>query len=47
MMLASFFWERIGENARDVVRVLVRFWPLTLIVLLFVLGLVRMLLGKS
>jgi hypothetical protein len=47
MLLASFIWERIGENARDIVRVLVRFWPLTLIALLFVLGLVRMLLEKS
>lgn len=47
MLLASFIWERIGENARDIVRVLVRFWPLTLIALLFALGLVRILLGKS
>ncbi|MCC7243176.1 MAG: hypothetical protein IT180_14715 [Acidobacteria bacterium] len=45
MMLSAFVWERVGENVRDVVRALVRFWPLTLLVLLFALGLIRLLLG--
>jgi hypothetical protein len=38
-------WEAMGEGARDVCRVLVRFWPLTLIALLFALGVLKMILG--
>ncbi len=45
MMLASFFWERIGEGARDFCRLLVRFWPLTLIALIFAFGLLKMMLA--
>jgi hypothetical protein len=44
MMLSSFFWRVIGEGARDVVRTLVRFWPLTLLGLVFILGLLKVLL---
>ena len=39
-----FFWRVIGEGARDVVRTLVRFWPLTLLGLVFILGLLKVLL---
>lgn len=45
MMLSSAIWERIGEGARDVVRLAIRFWPLTLIAAIFLLGGVRMLFG--
>lgn len=42
MMLSSFLWRSVGERARDVMRFLVRIWPLTLIALLFGLGLLKM-----
>lgn len=45
MMLSSFIWEGIGEGMRDVVRALVRFWPLTLPALIFALGALKLLLG--
>ncbi len=47
MWLTSRVWEAIGETARDVCRALVRFWPLTLIGLLFALGLLKLLLGGA
>ena len=43
MWLSSTLWERIGEGPRDVVRALVRFWPLTLVAGVFALGLLRLL----
>lgn len=45
MWASGRIWEAIGEGARDVFRALVRFWPLTLVLLLFALGLLKMLLG--
>ncbi|MDQ5980676.1 MAG: hypothetical protein QG602_3653 [Verrucomicrobiota bacterium] len=39
-------WEAMGEGARDVCRMPVRFWPLTLVALLFALGALKMLLGR-
>lgn len=45
MMLSSFVWRSVGERARDVMRFLVRVWPLTLIALLFGLGLLKMFLA--
>ena len=42
MMLSSFVWRILGEGVRDVLRFLVRFWPLTLIALLFGLGLLKL-----
>lgn len=45
MWLTGRIWEAIGETARDVLRALVRFWPLTLIGLIFVLGALKLLLG--
>lgn len=44
MSLSSLIWEAIGETARDGVRLLVRFWPLTLVLLVFALGGLRLLL---
>lgn len=46
MMLSSFIWERIGEGARDFCRTLVRIWPVTLIVLIFILGGLKLLLSR-
>lgn len=43
LLITDRIWEAIGERARDVIRAMVRFWPLTLIALLFALGLLRML----
>jgi hypothetical protein len=44
MMLSSFLWRVIGEGARDVVRTLVRFWPLTFLGLVFIVGVLKVLL---
>ncbi len=44
MLLSSFIWERVGEGVRDGVRQLVRFWPLTVLVLIFVVGTIKLLL---
>ena len=46
MLLTSFLWRIVGEGVRDVLRFLVRFWPLTLIALLFGLGLLKMFLQR-
>jgi hypothetical protein len=46
LMLSSFIWEHIGEGARDVCRALVRFWPLTLVGLIFLFGMLKMLLQQ-
>lgn len=43
MMISSWIWRGIGERLRDRVRVLFRFWPLTLLALIFLLGGIRML----
>lgn len=43
MMVTGRIWEAIGEGGRDVLRALVRFWPLTLVALIFVLGIIKML----
>ena len=40
--LMNRIWYGIGEGARDFIRLLVRFWPLTLVMLVFLLGLVRL-----
>jgi hypothetical protein len=45
--LTNRIWEAVGENTRDVIRTLVRFWPLTLIGLIFALGLLRLLIAGS
>ena len=45
MWLTGRMWEAMGEGARDVCRALVGFWPLTLIALIFGLGLLKLLLG--
>ena len=44
MTISSLVWRSVGEGMRDRVRLLVRFWPLTLMVLIFLLGGVRLLL---
>jgi hypothetical protein len=44
MWLASRIWSALGEGARDGFRLLVRFWPLTLIVGFFLLLLLKVLL---
>ncbi len=44
MILSSLIWRRMGENARNVFRVLVRFWPVTLAGLAFALGSIKLLL---
>ncbi len=44
MWLTGRVWEAMGEGARDVCRALVRFWPLTVIALIFLLGLLKLLL---
>jgi hypothetical protein len=41
MWITSRIWAAIGERARDVFRIMVRFWPLTLIGLFFVLVLLK------
>ena len=43
MMVTSRIWVAIGERGRDLVRALVRFWPLTLVVLLFAIILIKVL----
>lgn len=45
MMISSFVWRGVGEGVRDRVRLLVRFWPLTLVALVFLLGGISLLLG--
>lgn len=45
--ISNRIWEMIGENARDALRTLVRFWPLTLLGLIFVLGMLRMLIAGA
>lgn len=45
MILSSIIWRTIGETARDVLRLLVRFWPVTVMVLIFLLGSIKLLLG--
>jgi hypothetical protein len=46
MWLSSRIWAALGEGLRDVLRTLVRIWPLTLIALLFGLGLLKLLLAR-
>jgi hypothetical protein len=43
MWATDRIWEAIGERTRDAVRLLVRFWPLTLVALVFLLGFVQFL----
>lgn len=43
MWVARRLWTAIGEGARDLLRGLVRSWPVTLLALIFFLGLLRML----
>lgn len=38
MMISSRIWRGVGEGVRDRVRLLVRWWPLTLVALIFLLG---------
>lgn len=45
MMLSTFIWTHVGEGGRNVARLLVRFWPLTLPALLLTLGAIKMLLS--
>lgn len=45
MLLSSFIWRHLGEGGRDVARVLVKFWPLTLPALLFGIGALKLLLS--
>lgn len=45
MMISSFVWRGVGEGVRDRVRLLVRFWPLTVIALIFLLGGIRLFQG--
>ncbi len=47
MWITNRLWEAIGEGARDLCRLLVRLWPLTLVALLFALGLIKILLGGA
>ena len=44
MMASTRIWRGVGEGVRDRVRLLVRWWPLTLIALVFLLGAIRLLL---
>lgn len=39
--LMNRIWYGIGEGARDFFRTLVRFWPVTLVLLVFALGILR------
>ncbi len=43
MWISGRIWDAIGEGARDVLRALVRFWPLTLVALVFVLAVLKVL----
>jgi len=46
MMISSFAWRSVGEGMRDRVRLLVRFWPITLVVLVFLFGGLRLLFDR-
>lgn len=46
-VLSRIIWRAIGESARDVVRMAVRFWPITIVALVLGLGALRLLLAKS
>jgi hypothetical protein len=39
--LMNRIWYGIGEGARDFIRALVRFWPVTLVALVLILGVLR------
>jgi hypothetical protein len=45
MLLSSASWRQVGESARNTIRALIRFWPLTVVALIFLLGLVRASIG--
>ena len=45
MWLTGRIWEGMGEGARNACRALVRFWPLTLVGLVLILGALKLLLG--
>jgi len=38
MWVTSRIWAAMGERARDAIRAMVRFWPLTLVALFFLFG---------
>lgn len=46
MWLAGRLWHWLGERGRDVLRTMVRFWPVTLAGLLLLLGLLRLATGR-
>ncbi len=41
--LTNRIWNGVSEGVRDICRALVRFWPLTLVLLVFALGMLRLL----
>jgi hypothetical protein len=41
LWLSRRIWEAIGERARDLFRFMIRFWPLTLFLLVFALALLK------
>lgn len=45
MIISGVIWRALGERARDVIRLLIRFWPITLPLFIFLLGLLKMLFG--
>lgn len=45
LWLTRRLWEAMGEKARDLCRALIRFWPLTLIALILMLGALKLMLG--
>jgi len=44
MMISSRIWRGVGEGVRERVRLLVRWWPVTLIALIFLLGGIKLML---
>ncbi len=43
---AEATWRKIGPERRERVRIAIRFWPVTLVVLIFTLGLLRLAFGR-
>jgi len=46
-ILSGIIWRSMGESARDMGRAAVRYWPLTIVILLFVLGGLRLMLAGN
>lgn len=44
-LISSLIWRSLGEHGRNACRWLIRFWPITLTFLLFLLGLLKLVLS--